>query len=108
MKFAIPLFLAGQADGSGDASANQSTVGVAANQQSGATLTAAPNINLTNITGIPPNINIQNLAQIQGIQGLANIQGLQALHNVQVSIARFQDFYCINSCINHLTNKSDL
>ena len=38
------------------------------------------NINIANITGIPPNINIQNLTGLPGMN-IANLQGLQ---NMQV------------------------
>ena len=40
------------------------------------------NINIANITGIPPNINIQNLTGLPGMN-IANLQGLQ---NMQVCI----------------------
>ncbi|XP_060603826.1 mucin-2-like [Ruditapes philippinarum] len=41
------------------------------------------NINIANITGIPPNINIQNLTGLPGMN-IANLQGLQ---NMQVSLS---------------------
>lgn len=40
------------------------------------------NINIANLTGLPPNINIQNITGLPGVN-IANIQGLQ---NMQVSL----------------------
>lgn len=40
-------------------------------------------ITMSNLTGVPQNINIQNLAGLQGM-GVTNIQGLQNLQNLQV------------------------
>ncbi|XP_064608434.1 transcription factor SPT20 homolog isoform X2 [Liolophura sinensis] len=42
----------------------------------------APNVNIANIPGLATNINIQNLANLQGVN-IANLQGLQ---NMQVSL----------------------
>ncbi|KAL3880036.1 hypothetical protein ACJMK2_032308 [Sinanodonta woodiana] len=50
------------------------------NSQSAGTV---QNINIANITGIPPNINIQNL---QGLPGM-NIANLSGLQNMQVSLS---------------------
>ncbi|XP_013392262.1 transcription factor SPT20 homolog [Lingula anatina] len=46
---------------------------------------SAPNINIANVAGLPQNISIQSLANLQGM-GLTNIQGLQGLQNMQVSL----------------------
>ena len=58
------------------------TLGVTMSQSIGPVV-APPNVTVSSLGSVPQNINIQNLAGLQGVS-VTNIQGLHSLQNVQV------------------------